>query len=400
MPAADAVPVPIQGPRLVPAQPQPLSLVHFDPRQDAAVETPLALHDPGATLGLKMECCPGADAVVLTFTDGAGQPQACFEVAARGGELLSVEVGRTPQGELRLEAGGRPVFQLPVSSAAIRACPRVPRREAAALDLLLLVDATALFWPEPSASDSKPKKPDDRLSEARLLLKERAAWNRVVEALLELVKLVTAPFPDLHLAVLAFADQPCAALQSDDLRPEFDLFPPAERRRLEAMDLRALGLLLTNLVGSSGGDFVDALGDALGAASEQYHWRPEARHLLLLCGDSPGHSLVHGAPVGADLRVRRQDVDQAAIRLHYEHGVELATLFLDWPQALRDSTLVTSLHLFAEAQYRRLASWPGLAFTGSRFDPKAAAEAWLHPPVVLGRGPTLGLLRAIERPGA
>jgi len=143
---------------------------------------------------------------------------------------------------------------------------------------------------------------------------------------------------------------------------------------------------LLSLPPTPGGDFVDALADAL-AACGQLRWRPDARKMIVLTGDSPGSSLLYELPLGSDLCVRRFDVDTQAMQLH-QQGVELITIYHPPP----DKTFTIDQLRFVEAtrrQYARLASLPELAFEVQSFDPEAAAERARQIVKTVGRGATL-----------
>jgi hypothetical protein len=157
-------------------------------------------------------------------------------------------------------------------------------------------------------------------------------------------------------------------------------------------------LLSSRLRSTPGGDFVDALADALAAAG-RLQWSDERRHLLILIGDSPGHATVHPVPSGGDALPRRADVDIETARLHRDHRVEILTLYHPPPATLTSSLLETQQALLdhARGQYRRLAAEPGLAFTTADFNPTQAANTLLERRLPLGRGPAWGRLHS--RPG-
>jgi hypothetical protein len=204
---------------------------------------------------------------------------------------------------------------------------------------------------------------------------------------------------DCRLAIITFGDEsPPPGIYAADLVPAFRLHPlPDDRPEhlLVPMVPETLAeALLTQIRPSPGGDFVDALADAL-AAANRLQWGDERRHLLVLIGDSPGHATAHPAPYGADALARRTDVETEAARLHRDHRVEIITLYHPPSAALAKSLLAPQRALVNHArdQYRRLASEPRLAFSTGTFDAQQAAGTLLDRNTPTGRGPCWGRLR-------
>jgi hypothetical protein len=124
---------------------------------------------------------------------------------------------------------------------------------------------------------------------------------------------------------------------------------------------------------TSGGDFVDALADALDRCSHA-GWRtdPAVRRMLLIVGDSPGFSVLDPAPMGADAHPRRLDVDMEVMKLHDRHSVEVATLYVE-PEP--ETARTKDFYRYARDQYQSLATIQRYYWASSAFEPKQAAQA-------------------------
>ena len=247
------------------------------------------------------------------------------------------------------------------------------------LDLALVIDATA------------------RSSDRELLLGDAGAWGSHVEQLVSFAESLVPHFRDVRLAVVAFGDAPPARAKSVDLLPRYVLHPKAAELAFHSISPDELGEVLRRIPPTSGGDFVDALADAL-AACRKLRWRPEARKLLVVFGDSPGHSILHPGPQGSDARVRELDVDRQAWRLHAEEHVEIMTLFLepgseDW----REIDFKRELVDFARKQYKRLATRREMACLVSGLEVSRASQAVLRPIGPLGREIRLEPTRRADR---
>ncbi len=218
-----------------------------------------------------------------------------------------------------------------------------------------------------------------------------------VGKLTALVEAVCGAHPECRSAVLASGDRPLAHAAADDLQPRYLLHPADEEARaLRPRTPEALRRAMLATQSTSGGDFVDAVAEALAACAD-LRWRPEARKLAVLFGDSPGHSILHPVLQGGDAAVRDLDVDTRAMQLQ-QRGIELVTIYYDPPAdvGLEDVTPRERLVIHARRQYRRLTSLPQLAFEASSFDPAAAAERILDLDGPIARGPALGELIEIR----
>ena len=367
---------------------QQIRLRAISPGGLAAGETLLPLPRPGSTCAVRLRCIPGASSVHLVLDASAGV-RLRAEVPAIGGEVVDVQVELDQDGALRVWTPGREVFLLPADDLYDPATPILPPPPDASLDLVLLIDGTI----------SQISRDGQALTH-ELLLERRPLWESHVEKLLDFVERLGFGRRDCRAAVVAFADQPPPDASAKDLLPRYHLFPAEEERRFHRLDRNRLLEALLAIPASSGGDFVDALGDALDACA-RLHWRQEARKLLVLSGDSPGLSLLRPLRRGADLGAREKDVDTQGLRLH-RLGVETVTIYHAPAEAATfDLEVQRDLLRSASDQYARLAALPEWAFRASTFDPARAAVAVGSRSGLLGRGAALGeLVEVLAAPGA
>lgn len=344
--------------------------------EPTACELPLDRQTPRCRLHLRT--VPGSHGLQLLCARD-GQSRWRFEVAADGDERIAVELELGEDGELHAGSENRHVYTLPADR---RFAPlplvrhQLGRRH---LELILVVDGTA-------------RRVDGGASS---LLLGSEPWAMVVEQLVAIVAALGAG-RIARLGVLAFGDHAFPMLDAPDLLPSYLLWP-AEAERGELPWLRAgdLQARLLALPSSTGGDCVDALADAL-AACARLPPHATARRVLVVCGDSPGHSLLAPAPDGADLLPRAQEIEGPVLRLH-AMGALLVTIFNDADvESVPDWAPHREVPEHARRQYVQLASTPAHAFLLSSLDPRRVAKAILRPPKLRGRGPSYGALEQIE----
>jgi hypothetical protein len=384
---------------------------------------PIALEpDDDGVYGFPLECLPGADAVHL-LVELDQKPRLRAEVRARAGDLVRLELRIDETGEPVLRTGNHRVLFLPVEHEYGPLPSLPPPRPDAPWDICLLIDVTMRHSAElgreksPSAdpkSDPQPmgsKRPPEskdttsvqqpepvlpRLLD-RFLIEQPEPWGKVAAPVVELVRRL-AESGEARFAVIAFADEPpTTGIYSFDLVPRYHLeHLPAERQEYEilAMTPEELEALLADgLTASPGMDFVDAVGDAL-AAARGLQWRDDSRRLVILIGDSPGHSTAEPISYGGDALARARDIDTEAARLHQDQ-VEILTIYHPPSAGAREQAILGYRNLFdyARDQYRRLASEPALAFTTGELDPERAIAALQGRRTPLGRGACWGRLR-------
>ncbi len=394
-----------------PQPPAPITLTAIP--ASGEVPEPLALQpDAAGDYRFSLQCLPGANAIHLEIARG-GQPCLRAEVRAQADEVVGCHLRLDDGGEPVLLVGSHQVLFLPLEPADTTPAPLpVPRAEAP-WDLCLVIDATTRTAAAPPGraptdpghpSATPGTDPDQRDTPTAppgldaFLLNQPDQWRAVVAPVVDLVRHLGGPGQGCRLAVIAFGDEaPPPGIYAPDLLPDFHLrtLPPErpEHLLIPLTPESLTELLLTRLTPSPGGDFVDALADALAAAG-RLQWGDERRRLLLLIGDSPGHATAHPVPYGGDALPRRADVDTEAARLHRDHRVEVLTLYHPPPAAFAKTLLPAQAALtqHAREQYRRLAGRPALAFTTGDFDPRQAADTLLGRRTPLGRGACWGWL--------
>ncbi len=339
----------------------------------------LPRQEPGSAVGFRLRCLPGATALHLVVADRQ-EILLRAEVPATGGETVTLRLELDEDGEIHLSSPGRNALLLPLGP---RFEPPPPLRPApsGALDLALVVDGTSrLFESREIAGPSH--------------LLGHELWKDYAGRLLSLGEALAKHYrEDPRLSILGFGDQEPPGAVAADLMPRYQIFPmQSEARALRPLGLKRARRALRSIPATSGGDFVDALADALEASAE-LRWRPEARKVVVLFGDSPGHSIQFPAPTGGDAGVRERDVDLQAMKLH-GLGVEIVTVYLSPAEGLglRDVEFRAELLSFASEQYTRLASLPEMAFEAATFDPLRAAKVIVEHQGPIARGPAVGEL--------
>lgn len=351
----------------------------LDAENGRFVEPELPIADDGAPCSLRLRALPGASAIHFAVSDHDGV-RLRAEVPADESEDVLIHLALEAGERLVATSPGRHLLTLAPDEryAAPRPIPVPP--PGSPLDLALAIDGTA------------------KTPSGELLLADREAWTEHVEELAAFVESLAAAYPELRLAVVAFGDDPPPRAKAPDLLPRYRLYPESSEIGFRSAGSDELRRLLLGIPPTSGGDFVDAVADAF-AACRKLRWRPEARKLLVLFGDSPGHSILHPAPQGADVVVRRRDVDHEARRLFYEEEVEIVTSYLEPElEGVQEIGFKRELVELARAQYRRLASRPAMAFAASSFDHPKAADTVLGGTGPLGREAGWG--RLTEEPPA
>lgn len=338
----------------------------------------------GAEARLTLTALPGSGGLHLAILDGGAVCLRC-EIPAADEETVEVRLGGLPGPRFVLDTGPRLAVVLPGDARYAPLDPLPAPVAGQPWDIALVIDGT-----------TRIRDPSSRDGERHLLLADPNRWPAMAGRISELVeRLAQGSGGASRVTVLAFGDEPLAGLSDPGLRPAYLLrwglagdghgFTPVGR-----VDLAQA---LTELPGSPGADFTDALGDALYACS-QLHWRAQARRLVVLFGDSPGYALAAPVPRGGNSRARRHDVDMEARRLH-RAGVEILTIYQTqpWPTGGVGDPLTAQrreLVRHVADQYLRLASEVRLAATAETFDVKAVAATLLERDYPLARGHSFG----------
>jgi hypothetical protein len=318
-----------------------------------------------------------------------------FEVEAAGEESLVIHLERTGDGRFDAWSQGREVLSLPPDERYAPAPPVEGRgSRAGALDLAILVDGTTRVC----RGGTKGSKTAASEPAVGPLLADEGAWRRHADLLVEIAEGLAKEL-DLQLGVFAFGDRPADSLRAPGLRPSYELHPQnGSGWKLEAQSADALRSALLAIPPTSGGDFVDALGESL-AECVKLPWREEARRVVMVTGDSPGYSILDPAPAGANLLPRHLDVDTQVLALHKKVGVEVATVYHVPPPERRLEALGFERALLEHAatQYRRLASRRELAFEAPAIEASDVVLRLLDTPRILTRGPGYGVLLEAPR---
>ena len=377
--------------------PAPLTLTAIPADGDSPL--PLAIQPDGSgEYRFSLECLPGANAIHILIATG-GRPLLRAEVRAQGGEQVRCELRLDATGTPCLEAGSHQVLLLALEPEYGPLPPIAPPRGESGWDICLVIDATTRTTAAPDVQDDRqaPRSPPNL---GAFLLDQPEQWGAVIEPVLDLVRQLDRSDQGCRLAIITFGDEPPPpGVYAPDLVPAFHLRSLPEDRPAHLLipipSETLAELLRSRLRSTPGGDFVDALADALAAAG-RLQWGDERRRLLVLIGDSPGHATADPVPHGGDALPRRTDVDSEAARLHRDQRVEVLTLYHPPPAALARTLLEPQQALidFARGQYRRLASEPRLAFSTTDFDSGQAAAILLGRQAPLGRGPAWGRLTA------
>lgn len=321
----------------------------------------------------ELRCLPGASGVHFVLSDTNGV-RLRAEAPANPGEVVPFHVDVDDKGVPHVWSEGFKILLLSGEDRYDAAAPILLGAANAPLDIAFVVDGTLRNW---------------NVGAPPRLLDQKDLWAAHVETLVDFAtRLVDGH--DARAAVMAFGDQDPPAVTAPDLRPRYRLRPSDEQ--LHVAGIGRLREKLLALDPTPGADFVDALADALNACV-RLRWRKEARKIVVVSGDSPGHSLLFPLPKGADLGVRRFDVDTQAFALH-RLGIEIVTIYHD-PPAEKKVAFARELLSEAKAQYMRLASIPELSFEASAFQPEAAAERVGKMTGAIARGPALGELMRI-----
>jgi hypothetical protein len=347
---------------------------------------PLPLKAGGPSCSVYLRCLPGAAAIHLAFLNGEGSVVLRTEVQAAGGETVPVQVTLGAERDVRVWSRGRKVLTLPVDALYEPPPPIHAMGPGTRLDLAFVIDGTARrFALEGERIISEP-------------LLGQTTWLDRVELLTRFAEVLAEGADGSRFTVLVFGDEELKGIEAGDLRPGYLVDPPEGKRRFSPWSPEECREALSWIDPTPGGDFVDALADAL-QACRRLPWREKARRLVVVCGDSPGHSVAHPLPPGADARVRRLDVDVEAEHLH-EAGVEIATLYFNPPGDVgpRQAAFQRELLGATREQYARLASLPEMAFQLSRFDPEKAAQGIKVWRGLLGRRAAPGELVGISEP--
>jgi hypothetical protein len=373
-----------------------------DPDTGQVKDVPLTAPEPHWEVVLQP--LPGATGVHL-FVQADGS-SARAEIEVHNDDPFPVKIAWDGSSGFRIASGDRRVFILPADERYAPAPPLRPALQSRKADLLFLIDGTTRFLVAPN--DEKipayltsllDASKDKTIEEQRPLTTRKKTWDRYAETMLQFASRLRGQYSDFHSSVILFGDESMKSVAgAEDLDCRWAIHPQtAEQRQLRPFTDAQLRERLANLPATFGGDYVDALAEALhlcGAVG----WRTDARCVLALFGDSPGFALMHPPPrdaAGVDIHVRRWDVDNEAMRLYRDHNVEIVSIYAGPPpgSAYKMADPFELLGYTAE-QYARLATLRSWAWSAATFEGEGAAREVLSAPAIIGRQSCYGLLLA------
>lgn len=366
----------------------------FHPNSTDVIEQPLALDENNPECTIRLRTPAGASGLHLLFLE-SGEPKLRMEMLTHENEEVDIQVMLDKQGNLHAWGTNEDSFLLTLSGRYYPDKLIPPPKPEQSLDIAIIIDATMRVFIDETITENNKEK---RRYVAKLLIekdkqKEKPAWQTYTETLNAFIEAIVKDIKDYKIAILAFGDQKPPNISAPELLPDYHLWPEKTKRFLQPLTSKQIIRMLQSIEATSGGDFVDALADAL-VASVQLNWRKNARKLVIVVGDSPGHSILYPVPRGGDLCARKADVDTAAMHLHHL-GIEIVTIYNapseeanDYFKTLPGSRFKLLPH--TQEQYQRLASLPELAFQISEFDPAQAAEIFCNRTVSIGRGMVFG----------
>ena len=279
------------------------------------ISHPLPLSASSPRLFIRLKTLAGSEGLRLEL-ELDGKLDTRIEIPARQGEMIDVWLSW--QEGLTAECERRMIF-LPLDDRYGAVPPIFPNREAERVDLALVIDATALHFPAPE-EEARPEDAEKPEKRPRPVLffespERRADFAARIQSF---VSALAEGVSELRWALVTYGDVETrpGAVEARDLSPRVHLDPSSDRLFLQPLRAGDDGVerAVEGIRPSSGGDVVDALADAL-AACRQLAWAEGARRLVVAVGDSPGHSLIHPPPLGANAQARELDVDSQAQEL-------------------------------------------------------------------------------------
>jgi len=368
------------------------SLKVFQPDSTEIVEQPLQLNENQPECTIKLRTPAGASGLHLLILE-SGEPKLRMEMATHKNAEVNLRIVLDKEGNPHIL--GKDGLILPVSEHYSPAQLISPPHNTQQLDIVIIIDATMRIFADETITENNEEK---RSYVAKLLIDaDKPSWETHTEKLSSFIEKITKK-KDYKISILSFGDHEQPQISAPELIPSYILKPEEERERsLQFLEPEQIKRTLRSIEATSGGDFVDALADAL-LACVDLNWRNNARKLLIVFGDSPGHSIMYPTPKGGDLCARQVDVDTAAMHLH-QLGIEILTIYntpseeaRDYFKKVRGSGFDLLEH--TKKQYQRLASLPELAFQVSDFD--KAAEIFSNRKVSIGRGMVFGEILGLE----
>lgn len=309
---------------------------------------------------LKLKSLAGAKGIHLSVHKDSDPSQSIFRIniPTTHQEILNLQLHfNNEQQQVQLDLPGRDYQILPLDSQYEAPSPKRLPLLNQLMDIVILIDGTCQTFSEQGT---------------RPLLKDYDTWETTAKPLVSLIEWFEKNTESLHSSILAFGDYPLDIIKSNQLQPQYSLYPSdTSSRALQMMTTLQAKERLQNLPDTPGGDFVDALADAL-LTIGQLHWREDARKLVIILGDSPGFSLLKPIPEGGNAAIREWDIETAQHKL-VNKGIELATIYVEQGN-YNEQSLQGQLQQAARQQYQSIATYPSIGFTQNTFNPKFLLE--------------------------
>jgi hypothetical protein len=364
------------------------SIKIFQPDSTEITEQPLKLNKNQPECTIRLRTPAGASGLHLLILE-SGKPKLRMEIATHKDEEVNLMVVLDKEGNPHiLEKDG---FILPISEHYSPVQLIYLPNKIQQLDIVMIVDATMRIFADETITENNEEK---RSYLAKLLIDaDKPTWETYIEKLSGFIENISKK-KDYKISILSFGDYKQPQISAPELIPKYIIKPEEERERsLQLLEPKQIMRNLRSIEATSGGDFVDALADAMIACID-LNWRNDARKLLIIFGDSPGHSIMYPTPKGGDLCARQIDVDTVAMHLH-QLGIEILTIYnapseeaYDYFKEVQGSGFELLDH--TKKQYQQLASLPELAFQIANFDPIKAAKIFSNWMVPIGRGMVFG----------
>lgn len=251
------------------------------------------------------------------------------------------------------------------------------------IDVLFILDGTMLSLSLDKYNNKETK--------THFLLDDNDFSQNLSSLINSFLGAIDSEVEDIRCSFLSFADKSIPKTNAKNLKSQYVLDPESKSDHFFSVwDKDQVTEQINQMRGSSGGDYIDELAEALHVATEDYNWRPEARKLVFIIGDSPGFSIINPAPViggiQANAAIRYYDIDSEITHLHRQ-GIEVMTLYLIDEKLFRSAKGLDKYKLYTQQQYTDLASLNKFSYIWGKWEPKEAAQSFLEKEnQLVGRG--------------
>ncbi len=371
------------------------SIKVFKPNSTESVQHELPLDDNNSECTIHLRTPVGADGLHLVLLE-SNEPKLRLEMTTSEKEDVFIKIKLDEEGNPQIMGNLHDTFILPLaehySSNNKLISPPKPEQH---IEIAIIIDATMRVFVEEKITENGV---EERKLFAKLLIEQdkepdQKRWAEYANKLTDFIEAISKD-TKYKVAILAFGDQKQPHINAPELTPRYKLWPEKNERVLQPLNTQDIKNTLQNIEATSGGDFVDALADAM-MACHQLHWHENSRKLVIMLGDSPGHSLIEPILKGGDLCARQADVDTAAMLLH-DLGIEILSIYNapseEASEYFKNNTDKTKLLEYTKKQYQKLASYSELAFQISEFEPETAAKRFCNRDFSIGRGMMFGEL--------